>query len=91
MDTNAKPWARPRWAADRLKELLWQSMSVPYLIALTLTVNFAAQAWLRTRDGPHAVNFQAMTAAWALAFARREWAAWMAGKQQPTVPPAVIK
>ncbi len=84
---NPRPWEVP-FARLRLRELGYTLMSWPYLIAIGLTLNYILQVWLRTKDGPHAVNFQIASTAWLLAFARREWAAWQAGKQQvASLPP----
>ena len=83
---SPRPWERP-FARLRLRELGYTLMSWPYLIAIGLTLNYVLQVWLRTKDGPHAVNFQIASTAWLLAFARREWAAWQAGKQRGVGPP----
>ena len=66
-----KPWQQPNSLRDRLRELLWQSISAPYLVAYALTVLFLVRQDAIARD--------AMLAAWALAWARREIAARRSG------------
>jgi hypothetical protein len=61
---GVKPWHASGWWIDRLRELLWQALSWPYLIALSLTAFFLLRPDALTRD--------AMLASWGLAFLRRE-------------------
>lgn len=86
---SPRPWELPFMLA-RLRELGYALLSWPYIIAVLLTVNYVAQVWLRSATGPHAINLQAMLGGWTLAFARREFASWMAGRQQPTGKPGGI-
>ena len=64
------PWRQRGWLRDRLREMLYSLTSWPYAISLSLTVFF----FLR----PDAITLQAMLMGWGLAFARREFASWMA-------------
>ena len=73
---SPRPWDRP-FARLRLRELGYTLLSFPYLIALSLTVFF----FLR----PDAITLQAMLAGWTLAFARREFAAFMQARGGATI------
>ncbi|MDR7497929.1 MAG: hypothetical protein QN174_13345 [Armatimonadota bacterium] len=71
MPKAQKPWQRPGWPADRLRELLYQLICWPYLIALAIT-------WAYLHDRSNAVLRDAMVVSWGLAFARREWRRYVA-------------
>lgn len=68
-----RPWDQPGWLSARLRELGYTALSWPYLAAITLTVFFIMRADLLT--------LQAMGGAWLAAFGRREFANYMAQKQ----------
>lgn len=75
-DTPAKgstPWDREGWLSARLRELGYTALSWPYLAAITLTVFFILRTDLLT--------LQAMGGAWLAAFGRREFANYMASRQ----------
>ena len=71
-----RPWEQP-WLKSRLAEMGFTLLSWPYAIALSLTVFF----FLR----PDAITLQAMLAGWTLAFARREFAAFMQARGGATI------
>ena len=74
---SPRPWERSGWLKPRLLEMIYTLLSWPYSISLSLTVFF----FLR----PDAITLQAMLAGWTLAFARREFAAFMQARGGATI------
>ncbi len=58
-----QPWGEPGWLGRRVRELVWQGLSWPYLVAIAFTV-----ASLRGRD-PTMIT--AALGAWGVALGRR--------------------
>ena len=57
------PWDEPGWLGRRIRELIYQTLSAPYLVAATFTV-----AALKTRD-PTLIT--ASIGMWGVALGRR--------------------
>lgn len=67
-----KPWHVRGWVGCRLKELVWQGVSWPYLWGIAMTLLFL---WRQTE-----ITLGAMSVAWMTALGNRALKAWQAYK-----------
>lgn len=73
-----RPWRSDAWWLwDRLEEAVYQAVSWPYFIALSMTALFVYTVFTPTLHSQTGVTSMMAITSWGLAFARREFAKWV--------------
>lgn len=78
-----RPWDKAGWIRSRIKEAAYTLLSWPYILAFAMTILYVVTVVKSNLHSQTGVTSMVAITAWGVAFARREWANWMATRKGP--------